>query len=178
MEKTPSKPRSFRAPEELDDKIQALAESKQKTYSDTLIELLTAATSGGDPNRYAWLETINCPALVHLEDGFQCVIKAPQQKRLGDGSNEDAHKICQAHKKLLAENPLKTPILDAAKGIFYSCGLGGKTDPENPEYVSCPMSKSLNPHRYTQCLKADDGEPCPHLERHTIALPSKKAKTS
>jgi hypothetical protein len=171
--------RAFRLEPELDDKLSALAESQSKDVTAILVELITAATRGEDPNRYAWLETSSCSALVHIEDGFYCAIKAPQHKKLGDGSNEDAHKICEAHKKLLAEKPIKaaTPSTNDPKGIFYSCGLGALTDPERPEYVkSCPMSQNLQHHKYEWCLTADDGEPCPHLEERTIALPSKKAR--
>jgi len=35
-----------------------------------------------------------CPALVHANDGFTCFIRAPIKHKLGDGSYEDAKKIC------------------------------------------------------------------------------------
>ena len=161
MDHTPSKYRSFRAPTDLDDKIEALAESKKKSYSETLIELLNAATRGEDPNRYAWLET-SCPALQHLNEGFNCCIKAPIQKKLGDGSNEDAKKVCTScvavKGELTQAKILKEQLASGIPAdIPYCMNTGGKVR-DDLKTVWCP--KAGNEIKIGICRTRDNGKPC------------------
>jgi hypothetical protein len=174
----PPKPITFRPSQELDDKIRARAESKGKTLTDTITELIEAATRGEDPNRREWLDTA-CPALAHLNDGFFCLIHAPQQKKLGDATNEDAReccKKCQATKGILSVQAI---LAKGGISTYCTCNLGGVIDEIDSDKILCPYETLGKPISITKnCKIRENGSACKSLQTHTIRIENVKAKTS
>jgi hypothetical protein len=162
---------------ELDDKLHALAENKNKTITDTLIELIEAATRGEDPNRYKFLDTA-CPALQSLNGGFTCCIKAPQQKKLGDGSPEDAKKVCTACQATKGILSVQAILAKGGISTYHTCGLGGVIDETDPDQILCPYETLGKPISITKnCNVRENGSPCKYLQTHTIRIENVKAKT-
>jgi len=161
----PSKMRGFRISTELDEKLTALLDAKGKNLQDLMAELIEQATRGEDPARYEWLDKA-CPALAHLEDGFFCLIKAPNQKKLGNGMKEDARECCEKCQAV------KSKALQREGNVqYHTCSMGGVTKPDDNEQVICPYGRSVTEYRsFKTCLMADDGKPCKHLATHNINL--------
>jgi hypothetical protein len=178
MEKTQSKPITFRPNQELEDKIRARAESKGKTLNDTICELIEAATSGEDPNRYQWLEKA-CPALVHANEGFHCFIKAPTKHKLGDGTNEDAKKFCTACQATKGILSVQAILAKGGISTYCTCNLGGVIDEIDPDKILCPYETLGKPISITKnCKTRENSQPCKNLQTHTIRIENIKAKTS
>jgi hypothetical protein len=178
MGKTPSKVLHFRASQELDDKIRALAESKGKTITDTITELIEAATRGEDPNRYQWLEKA-CPALVHANEGFHCFIKAPTKHKLGDGTNEDAKKFCTACQATKGILSVQAILAKGGISTYCTCSLGGVIDEIDSDKILCPYETLGHTISITKnCKVRENGSACKSLQTHTIRIENVKAKTS
>jgi hypothetical protein len=140
MVKTPLNAISFRPSQELEDTIRALAESKGKSLSDTIVDLLESATCGEDSNQYQWLEK-ECPALIHDKGVFSCFIRSPIDHKLGDGTNESAKircKACQEIKGIMDKAKLNEKFEKAGYPFDVPYCMGKGIVREDLKTVYCP----------------------------------------
>lgn len=103
------KPLNFRFDSDIVKRFKDYAKSKGLKQTQAFIAMLNEVTKGSSEsqpeNKYDFLEQL-CPSLVYLysgdekKEGWYCIKNPPNQKRLGDGSDHDARKICMAHKKM------------------------------------------------------------------------------
>jgi len=171
--------KSFRASKELDKALQNVSSELGLTISDTIIKLLEESLNLREKDKDSDSTFLKnaCPALVELEDGYHCVIKAPQQKKLGDGSLKDARLICEAHDeimKLKNENQLLKNELSKVKVIkIPSCMLGGRLS-EDGTQIHCPrgnVNRNVDVENWCKILK--NGANCDHLNWSTIEVKGK-----
>lgn len=168
--------RTFRYPGDLDDKFIEIATALGKDMSATFVHLLETYL-GRDSNQYQFLDDA-CPALVHLEDGFFCVIKAPQQKRLGDGGADDARKICAAHNEILKRAELQKLLEQGGDAHYHSCGAAGLIHPHDPDLIQCPYVTSMEHVSIKKhCQRRNDGKPCEYLRVHTVQVEALKPRS-
>jgi len=173
----PSKHRTFRLDEELDQKFETYAEGKGKSVTDALIELIQQATRGEDPARYEWLDKA-CSALAHANEGFHCFIKAPTKHKLGDGTNEDAKKFCtacQATKSILSVQAI---LAKGGISTYYTCNLGGVSDQVDPDKILCPyepIDKHISIAK--NCKVKENGSACKSLQTHTLRIENVRPTT-
>lgn len=141
---------AFRASQELKDKLHALAESKNKNITDTLTEMIEEKTRKEDPTQHKLLEK-ECTHLVNLNGEFYCLPNASQQKKLGNGSIENAEKICNA---CHINNSIKPKI---------------QTNPQSPEK---PISQSISSTKTDyQRTSHNELKPPKHPVRIKLNLP-------
>jgi len=169
---------AFRLKKELEDKLHALAENKNKNITDTITELIESATRGEDPNRYKFLDTA-CPSLQSLNGGFTCCTTRARQKKLGDGSPEDAKKVCAGCQATQGILNIQAILAKGGTSTYHTCGLGGVIDEVDPDKILCPY-ETLGKHISItkDCNIKDNGLPCKHLQIHTIRIENIKAKTN
>ena len=166
-----TKRKTYRLPEDIIDKLISLAKARDKNHTDTIIELIDAASTQTDfltKNRFKFLDA--CPGVIFLhqdddkKEGFYCVHKAPTQKKLGDGSPEDARKICEACqtiKGIIDQNELITKQLkDGFTVRIPFCANGGKLTTDL-QRIWCPISTDYK--TVTKCKTLRNGANCKHL---------------
>lgn len=131
--------RAFRIPPLLDEKFVHYAQDLEKNFTDAFIFLLESAL-GEHENPFKWLDDA-CPALVHLEEGFFCAIKAPAIRKLGNAERSDASKVCGACKSLHGikeKAALATQLMKSDYTVLIPyCKKGGVFD-ESLKNVICP----------------------------------------
>jgi len=170
--------RTFRLDEELDDKLQELAQSLDKNLTDTFIHLLETYI-GRDSNQYEFLDDA-CPALQHLEDGFFCCFKVPRAKpwMLGDGGRDDARKVCASCKTLRGILDLQHTLEQGGTAYYHSCASAGVLHPHDSDLIQCPYKRtteyvSIKRH----CQTRNQGKPCEYLQVHTVDIKGIKPRT-
>jgi len=187
----PSKKLTARLPESTDEKLRDLAEARGKNLTDTIVEIIEIASTQPDfftqreasTPRYQWLDDA-CPALVYLhqddedKEGFYCVEKAPHQKKLGDGSDTDARRICEAHqaiKGIITTNEKLTKLIQ--EGFTFRvpyCMNDGSKVTSDLQRIWCPIIGEYRP--VTTCKTLRKGANCTHL--HWIDAEAQRPQTS
>ena len=142
--------RTFRIPKNIDAKFTKYAADQGMNLTETFIFLLKSAL-GEHTNAYVFLDDA-CPALVYLNKGFYCAIKAPNIKMLGDGSAEDSAKVCKACQQLkgiISQADLAAQLSKSNYQVDIPyCAKGGKLDP-NLKKIYCPTIGNWK--KITQC---------------------------
>ena len=151
---------SFRLPPNIEEFIELIAANKGTNKTDAIKEILKLAMDSDlfkkmadNTNRFEQIEKNKCPACVCLEDGFFCVINAPQQKKLGDGHAQDAGKVCQGCNDVKhIKEKLELLQKEAQKTIVFrypKCKAGGlitelgETE-DKQVFDRCPRSRFAN----------------------------------
>jgi len=163
--------RTFRIDEELDAKLNELAQGLDKNLTDTFIHLLETYL-GRDSNQYEFLDEA-CPALQHLEDGFHCCFKVPKAKpwKLGDGGQDDARKVCTSCKTLRGIKELQTTLEQGGTAHYHSCAAAGVLHPHDPDLIMCPYKNSMTYVSIKRhCQTRNQGKPCEYLQVHTVDI--------
>lgn len=173
-------PKTYNLPDDIIDRLKSLSKARGKNYTDTIIDLIENAEK--PTPRYQWLDDA-CPGLVYLhqddtkKEGFYCVHKAPTQKKLGDGSPEDARKICEACqtiKGIITSNQQLTKQLkDGFTVRIPFCTNGGKLTPDL-QRIWCPISTDYK--TVTKCKTLRNGANCKYLR--WINAEAKRPQTS
>ena len=170
----------IKLPSEIDKILRDLANINGKNITDTLIELIKSTTESKQDNDYKMLDDA-CIFLDHLyftdskKTGLYCTENAPKHIRLGDGSIQDAEKLCKScriKKGLIEENKkLKQQIESNTVIPIPSCTQGGRLSDDGKKLWCQRTMQYEDVHKWCKVVK--NGANCEYLRWTQIEVKGK-----